>query len=77
MATVLGLARALGAEAVAEGVEEAAQLEALRALGCTWAQGFYFSAPVEEADLMAMLASGAALPVVRVPRGVAGSFSGA
>jgi EAL domain-containing protein (putative c-di-GMP-specific phosphodiesterase class I) len=31
---------------VAEGIEEYGQLAALRAMGCTFAQGFYFSRPV-------------------------------
>jgi len=39
------LARALGLEAIAEGVETAEQLERLRALGCELAQGFYFWEP--------------------------------
>ena len=42
---VLGLARALGLEVVAEGVETRAQLAALRSLGCLLAQGFLFAAP--------------------------------
>jgi diguanylate cyclase (GGDEF)-like protein len=65
VATVLGLARTLEAEAVAEGVEEVAQVEALRALGCTVAQGFHFSVPLPEADLVRLVASGAVLPVAK------------
>jgi EAL domain-containing protein (putative c-di-GMP-specific phosphodiesterase class I) len=42
---VLGMARSLGLSVVAEGVETEEQLEALRDLGCTLAQGFYFARP--------------------------------
>jgi diguanylate cyclase (GGDEF)-like protein len=40
---VIGLAHALGLKVVAEGIEEEAQYTALRALGCDYAQGFFFS----------------------------------
>ena len=43
--TVVGLAKALGMTPVAEGVETQQQLEQLRALGCTEAQGYLFSPP--------------------------------
>jgi EAL domain-containing protein (putative c-di-GMP-specific phosphodiesterase class I) len=42
---LIGLAHALGMLAIAEGVETAAQLERLNALGCDLAQGFHFGAP--------------------------------
>jgi EAL domain-containing protein (putative c-di-GMP-specific phosphodiesterase class I) len=42
---VIGLAHALRIETVAEGVETQEQLEALRALGCDFAQGYYFTHP--------------------------------
>jgi diguanylate cyclase (GGDEF)-like protein/PAS domain S-box-containing protein len=47
---IVRLAHSLGLEAVAEGVETAAQLARLRALGCNMAQGFYLArpAPAEE-----------------------------
>lgn len=77
VATVLGLARALEAEAVAEGVEDVDQAEALRSLGCTVAQGFFFSRPVPEAELEALLAAGAALPVLAAPGTMTGSPAGA
>ncbi|HET7461780.1 MAG TPA: PAS domain S-box protein [Longimicrobium sp.] len=43
---IVGLARNLGVAVVAEGVETREQLQALRALGCDFAQGFLFSEPV-------------------------------
>jgi diguanylate cyclase (GGDEF)-like protein/PAS domain S-box-containing protein len=43
--TIVGMARNLGLEAIAEGVEQAEQAEALRALGCNHGQGYYFGYP--------------------------------
>lgn len=42
----IDLAHALGLRAVAEGVETADQLRALRAMGCDLAQGFHFARPL-------------------------------
>lgn len=42
---VVGLGHALGLLTVAEGVETPAQLDALAALGCDWAQGYLFARP--------------------------------
>jgi diguanylate cyclase (GGDEF)-like protein/PAS domain S-box-containing protein len=49
---IVSLARNLGMQVIAEGVETAGQADALRALGCRRAQGFLFSAPLppEEAE---------------------------
>ena len=46
---IVGLAHALGMDVVAEGVETAQQADELRALGCEYAQGFYFSQAVDHA----------------------------
>jgi EAL domain-containing protein (putative c-di-GMP-specific phosphodiesterase class I) len=48
----LELARKLGIVAVAEGVESHAQWDALRALGCPLAQGYYISRPIECAQFI-------------------------
>ena len=42
---VIAMAAALGYDVVAEGVETAAQAEALRQIGCRYAQGFLWSRP--------------------------------
>lgn len=55
--TILGLARSLRLDVVAEGTETAAQVDALTALGCDGAQGYYFSRPVPEAAAAAMVAA--------------------
>jgi diguanylate cyclase (GGDEF)-like protein/PAS domain S-box-containing protein len=43
---IVALAHNLGMDVVAEGVETADQLSQLLAIGCDYAQGFYFSKPV-------------------------------
>jgi diguanylate cyclase (GGDEF)-like protein len=43
---LLGVARALGVKAIAEGVETAEQARVLASLGCTEAQGYYFAKPM-------------------------------
>ncbi|MBA3667529.1 MAG: EAL domain-containing protein [Sphingomonas sp.] len=50
---ILALARGLGVETTAEGVETEVQAEAMRALGCNQLQGFYFGRPVAAAELLA------------------------
>lgn len=47
--TIIALARNLGLDVVAEGVETSRQLEILEALGCGSAQGYWFSRPVDAA----------------------------
>jgi EAL domain-containing protein (putative c-di-GMP-specific phosphodiesterase class I) len=46
----IALAHTLGLEAIAEGVENAVQLERLREMGCNLAQGNHFSRPLAAAD---------------------------
>ncbi len=48
--STLFLARHLGMEVVAEGIEETAQCEFLRALGCKYGQGYLFSKAVAAPD---------------------------
>jgi diguanylate cyclase (GGDEF)-like protein len=49
--SVTAMARMLGVNVVAEGVESASQVQALRALGCSLMQGYYYSVPMNAADL--------------------------
>ncbi|MEI8080998.1 MAG: GGDEF domain-containing response regulator [Actinomycetes bacterium] len=49
--SIVGLAAAVGAVCVAEGVETSEQRHALLALGCRHAQGFFFSRPVPARSL--------------------------
>jgi EAL domain-containing protein (putative c-di-GMP-specific phosphodiesterase class I) len=48
--TIVQLGQSLGMSTIAEGIEEYGQLAALREMGCTYAQGFYFSRPVPAAE---------------------------
>lgn len=43
--TIINLAKSLGVQTTAEGIETIQQLEMIRAMGCTEAQGFLFSPP--------------------------------
>jgi diguanylate cyclase (GGDEF)-like protein/PAS domain S-box-containing protein len=52
---VLRLAAGLGLAAIAEGVENAEQVEALLAMGCGLSQGFHFARPQSAADLEQLL----------------------
>ncbi len=52
---ILALARTLGLQVVAEGVETTAQRDHLRSLGCDFAQGFLYSRPVPPARATELL----------------------
>lgn len=52
------LAEKIGLETIAEGVETLGQLEFLQKTGCHIIQGYYFSKPLPEADLLAFIAKG-------------------
>lgn len=54
--TILTLARSLGLQTLAEGVETAGQQQTLLALGCEQLQGFLLSRPLETADVSDFLA---------------------
>lgn len=49
------LAHSLGMKVVAEGIEEASQIDRLNSLGCELGQGFYFSRPVEAQEAEKLL----------------------
>jgi diguanylate cyclase (GGDEF)-like protein/PAS domain S-box-containing protein len=53
--TIVGLAHTLGLEVIAEGIETEDQLSHLRALGCEFAQGFYFARALAPAEAEAVL----------------------
>ncbi len=55
--TIVTLARNLGMEVIAEGVETQEQLEQLKALGCEYGQGYLFSRPVDTATVPTLLAN--------------------
>lgn len=51
--TIIKLADSLGIESTAEGVETAEQLAMVTALGCSWAQGYWFNRPSPLPELRA------------------------
>ncbi len=55
--TILALAENMGINVVAEGVETKEQLAKLRALKCRYAQGYFFSEPVESKLIEGLLAA--------------------
>jgi diguanylate cyclase (GGDEF)-like protein/PAS domain S-box-containing protein len=55
---VIGMARALSLDAIAEGVENEAQLAELRRLGCDYAQGHLFSRPLAPEKVTRLLREG-------------------
>jgi diguanylate cyclase (GGDEF)-like protein len=62
VSAVTGMARGLGLEVIAEGVETVAQRDALRDLGCQRAQGFLFGRPVPAESFRAMTAGAGRVP---------------
>jgi EAL domain-containing protein (putative c-di-GMP-specific phosphodiesterase class I) len=53
---IIGLGESLGIPTIAEGIESERDAEALKALGCTMAQGYFYSRPVSAADLPDLVA---------------------
>ena len=52
---ILTLARKLNCEVIAEGVEKPAQIESLRTMGCSLAQGYFFSPPLDASAALQLL----------------------
>jgi len=61
---ILGLARMLSLDVIAEGIEEPGQLELLRELDCQMGQGYLLARPCPAEALAALLAAGARLQPV-------------
>ena len=55
---ILAMARALRLQTVAEGVETPGQLQHLRSGGCTLIQGYLYSRPIPEDELLHLLRQG-------------------
>jgi EAL domain-containing protein (putative c-di-GMP-specific phosphodiesterase class I) len=69
---VVRLGQTLHLETVAEGIETAAQADALRDLGCTFGQGYHFAKPLEAGEVEELLEAGG---VVSEPARGAGARS--
>jgi EAL domain-containing protein (putative c-di-GMP-specific phosphodiesterase class I) len=68
VASVVSLARAVGAFCIAEGVETLEQYGALAQLGCEYAQGYLFGRPVPAGDLARVMRDCATLLELPTPR---------
>jgi predicted signal transduction protein with EAL and GGDEF domain len=68
VSSIIELARTLGLEVVAEGVETESQRRVLQDLGCGLAQGYLFAPPRPAADCGPALAARPAPPVIPRPR---------
>jgi diguanylate cyclase (GGDEF)-like protein len=55
LAAIQDMIRSCGLDGIWEGIETAEQAEALRSIGCTSGQGYYFGRPVSEAEFTAQL----------------------
>mgnify|MGYP003428930004 CR=1 FL=1 len=62
VSTIVGLSRALGVHAIAEGVETESQATMLRAAGCDVFQGFLFGRPAPLPEEGKLRAAGARAP---------------
>jgi diguanylate cyclase (GGDEF)-like protein len=58
--TIVNLARNLNMLVVAEGAEMEAEVAQLKALGCDFSQGYFFSKPIDEVAITALLRAAAA-----------------
>ena len=61
VSTLIAMARNLRLDVIAEGVETAQQVEFLLAQGCSFAQGFYYSAALPPAEVAQVLTRSAAI----------------
>jgi diguanylate cyclase (GGDEF)-like protein/PAS domain S-box-containing protein len=61
--TIIDLGRMLDLTTVAEGIEDAQQLELLRSLGCSMGQGYLIAKPLPATELAAFVAQMPAYPV--------------
>jgi len=57
---IVAIARAVGSEVIAEGIETAAQLAQLKQLGVQYGQGYHFARPMPLADLQRFIATNVA-----------------
>ena len=64
VSTILSMARTLGMQVVAEGVETAAQLAQLKRLECDFVQGYLFSKPLDKDEAESFLTRGRGLELI-------------
>jgi len=59
---IISLGQTLGLEVVAEGVEQAAQADRLRSMGCDFAQGYFFAQPLQPGAMVRHVAEQKSAP---------------
>lgn len=70
--TIIDLARALGMDVVAEGIETPEQYHLLRQMGCRFGQGFLFATPLPAIEVSRLLSlPGRILPPIEEPQQLA------
>jgi predicted signal transduction protein with EAL and GGDEF domain len=72
---IVGLAKTLGLDVVAEGTETEVQVEHVAALGCGYAQGYFFAAPLDAADASRQIGEPFSLPSIGTGNAVAVSLA--
>lgn len=70
---IVQITRALNLQAVAEGIEDAAQVAALGSLGCDCGQGYFFSRPVGPVEISELLQAESSSPPAMCYHGISGS----
>ena len=53
--SIMGLARGMGMDVVAEGIENGEQAAELARMGCSFGQGYFFSKPLPASEAFALL----------------------
>jgi len=53
--SAIHIANAIGLKVVAEGIDSKAQEQKLRSSGCQYAQGYYYSPPLDAASMSSLL----------------------
>ena len=71
VSAIVGLGKSLGVPIIAEGIETARDEEVVRTMGCSIAQGFYYSQPVPAVELPGLLAKTYGAAVKALPQVVA------
>lgn len=72
--TIITLGRNLGLKVIAEGVETVEQMAKLQELGCEYAQGYYFSVPVNAQEATDLLAAKRHWTPFETPSGAPGAL---
>jgi EAL domain-containing protein (putative c-di-GMP-specific phosphodiesterase class I) len=63
--SIVELGRSLNLEIVAEGIEHAGQVAAIRSLGCTHGQGYYYGRPMPAGEFTKLISRAIFLPLQR------------